>query len=198
MRIVIATLIGGLIMFFWGAFAHMVLPLGELSMRAPTNEDSVLTALRDGLPAEHGIYVLPHFDMATMHGNEQATKAYSEKAKANPYAFIVYSPNGKDPVAMGGNLFHQWLSDTLAALLVALVLIRMAGVGVVRGLCIGLAFGVFAWLSISVPYWNWYRFPGAFTAGYLVEQGFGWLLAGAAMGWWLGHKAHNPAVKPMP
>ena len=62
MRIAIATLIGGLVMFFWGAFAHMVLPLGELSMRAPTNEDSVLAALREGLPAEHGIYVLPHFD----------------------------------------------------------------------------------------------------------------------------------------
>ncbi|NID14488.1 hypothetical protein [Luteibacter yeojuensis] len=198
MRIVIATLIGGLIMFFWGAFAHMVLPLGELSMRAPTNEDAVLTALRDGLPPEHGIYLLPHFDMATMHGNDQAMKAYSEKAKANPYAFIVYSPNGKDPLAMGGNLFHQWLSDTLAALMVVLVMMRMAGVGLLRGLWIGLAFGVFSWLSLSVPYWNWYRFPGAFTAGYLVEQGFGWLLAGAAMGWWLGRKSNPSAVKPMP
>lgn len=196
MRIAIATLIGGLLMFFWGAFAHMVLPLGELSMRAPTNEDSVLAALREGLPPEHGIYVLPHWD-PTMHGSDQAMKAYSEKAKANPYAFIVYTPNGKDPLAMGSNLFHQWLSDTLAALLVALVLVRSAGLGLVRGLSIGLAFGVFSWLALSVPFWNWYRFPGAFTAGYLVEQAFGWLLAGAAMGWWLGRKA-EPSVKPMP
>jgi hypothetical protein len=196
MRIAIATLIGGLVMFFWGAFAHMVLPLGEMSMRAPTNEDAVLTALREGLPAEQGIYILPHFDMA-VHGNEQAQKAYSEKAKANPYAFIVYSPDGKDPLQMGGNLFHQWLSDTFAALLVALVLIR-AGAGVLRGLWIGLAFGVFSWLSLCVPYWNWYRFPGAFTAGTLIEQAFGWLLAGAAMGWWLSRKPDPATLKPLP
>jgi hypothetical protein len=195
MRIAIATLIGGLVMFLWGAFAHMVLPLGEMSMRAPLDEDKVLSALHDGLPAEHGIYVLPHYDMA-MHGDDKAVAAFSAKAKASPYAFIVYSPYGKDPMAMGGNLFHQWLSDTLAALIVVLVMLR-AGTGVVRGLYVGLAFGIFSWLSLSVPYWNWYRFPGAFTAGTLVEQAFGWLIAGAAAGWWLGRRGRGAGIKPM-
>jgi hypothetical protein len=60
-----------------------------------------------------------------------------------------------------------------------------AGVGVTRGLVLGLAMGVFTWLSISVPYWNWYRFPDAFTFGSLIEMAFGWLLSGAAIGWWL-------------
>jgi hypothetical protein len=195
MRIAIATLIGGLVMFIWGAFAHMVLPLGEMSMRAPLDEDKVLATLHDGLPAEHGIYVLPHYDMNGPH-DDKTNAAFSAKAKANPYAFIVYSPNGKDPMAMGANLFHQWLSDTIAALIVVLIMLR-AGVGVVRGLYLGVAVGVFAWLSLSVPYWNWYRFPGAFTAGTLIEQAFGWLLAGAAMGWWLGrNKAID--IKPLP
>jgi hypothetical protein len=185
MRILVATLLGGIVMFLWGAFAHMVVPIGELSMGAPVNEDKIIASLRDDLPQQQAIYVVPHFDMA-MRKDQAAVDAFSAKAKASPYAFIVYAPYGKDPMQMGYNLFHQWLSDTLAALLMVLVMIRCAGLGVVRGLTIGLGFGVFAWLSISVPYWNWYRFPSAFTLGYLLEQGFGWLLAGAAAGWWLG------------
>jgi len=187
MRIAIATLIGGIVMFIWGMFAHMFLPIGNMSMRAPLDEDKALAALHDSLPAEHGIYVLPYFDPAK-GGDEAAMKTYSGKAQSNPYAFVVYTPNGKDPMAsLPYNLFHQWLSDTIAALIVALVMIR-AGTGVMRGLLTGLGFGIFVWLSLSVPYWNWYRFPGAFTLGTLIEQAFGWLLAGAAMGWWLGRK----------
>ena len=184
MRIAVATLLGGLVMFLWGAFAHMVLPIGEMSVRAPLNEDKAIAALHDSLPNEHAIYILPYFDMAR-RDDPKAVEAFSTKAKSSPFAFIVYAPYGRDSMQMGYNLFHQWLSDTLAALLIALILIRST-VSAMRGLYTGLAFGVFAWLSLSVPFWNWYRFPAAFTLGTLIEQAFGWLLAGAVIGWWLG------------
>ena len=44
---------------------------------------------------------------------------------------------------MGYNLFYQWLSDTLAALLIVLILTRSTS-SAIRGLYTGLAFGVFA------------------------------------------------------
>lgn len=194
MRIAMATLIGGLVMFLWGAFAHMVLPLGEMSMRAPLDEDRVIASLKQGLPAEAGIYVLPHFDRGAA-GDEKARAAFSVKAVASPFAFIVYEPHGRDSMQMGGNLFHQWLTNTLGAWILALVMIR-AGVGVTRGLVLGLAMGVFSWLSISVPYWNWYRFPDAFTVGSLLEIAFGWLLAGASTGWWLRRGASPAGPDP--
>jgi hypothetical protein len=46
--------------------------------------------------------------------------------------------------------------------------------------------GLFSWLVISVPYWNWYRFPLALTEGVLIEQVVGWFLGGLAIAWWLG------------
>ncbi|UPG88347.1 hypothetical protein L2Y96_13050 [Luteibacter aegosomaticola] len=186
MRVVVAALIGGLIMFLWGAFAHMVLPIGQASMKAPVDENRLLDTLRTALPQEQGVYILPHFDMA-MRGDDKAIQAYVAKTESNPYAFIVYQPQGSNPMAMGHNLFHQWFGDTLAALIVTLVLLR-GGAGLRRGLLVGLGFGVFTWLSLSVPFWNWFRFPAPFTFAYLLEQAFGWLLAGAAMGWWLGRK----------
>jgi hypothetical protein len=41
--------------------------------------------------------------------------------------------------------------------------------------------GVFAWLSISVSYWNWYHFPGAYIAGEAIDQVGGWLFGGIVL-----------------
>ena len=41
--------------------------------------------------------------------------------------------------------------------------------------------GVFGFLTISVPYWNWYGFPADFTAAEAIDQSVGWLLAGLVL-----------------
>ena len=80
---------------------------------------------------------------------------------------------------------RQFASDTLSALIVAWVL-SLGAFGFGRRVLVAGALGLFSWLSINVPYWNWYRFPAEFTAGALIEQVLGWLLAGMAIAWWLG------------
>jgi hypothetical protein len=54
--------------------------------------------------------------------DEAAVKAYSEKAKNNPNAFIVYQPVGRDGTDMGAQLGIQAATDILSALVVAWVL----------------------------------------------------------------------------
>lgn len=113
-------------------------------------------------------------------------KAFVEASKGSAYAFVVYQPGG-NPVneSMTPNLIKQFGSDTLAALVLTWVLALGAWAFSRRVLIAG-AVGLFSWLSISVPYWNWYMFPVDFTVGNLIEQVVGWLFAGAAMAWWLG------------
>jgi hypothetical protein len=41
--------------------------------------------------------------------------------------------------------------------------------------------GLFAWLSISVSYWNWYGFTGAFTSAELIDQLGGWFFGGLVL-----------------
>ena len=50
MRVIIAGLLGGLIIFIWGAFAHMVLPLGEMGIAQANSEDAVLMVLKENMP----------------------------------------------------------------------------------------------------------------------------------------------------
>jgi hypothetical protein len=191
MRILIAALIGGIVMFVWGAVAHMALGLGNPGIHPPAHEDVVLSSLHEGLGSEPGVYILPWLDPNAMH-DEAAVKAYGAKASAAPYAWVVYLPKGGDMTRMGPQLVTQWVSDTLAALVLA-ALMSVPGLGLGRRIGLAVAVAVFAWLGTMVPYWNWYRFPASFTVAALVEQVIGWLIAGAAMAWWIGRPERKPA-----
>ena len=186
MRVLAAALLGGIVMFIWGAVAHMALGLGDVGMRQPVAEDTVLAALRPGLGEQAGVFLLPSVDPSKM-GDKAAMAAYSAKAKTSPYAFMVYMPQGDDLSDMSGQLPRQWASDTLSALMLAFVR-GLAAFSFMTRLSIALAASLFAWLSTMIPYWNWYRFPTNFTLAALVEQVIGWLLAGVVMAWWLGRR----------
>lgn len=184
MRILIAGIIGGLVMFLWGAVAHMALPIGEMGMKVPEGQASALAALAPTTQGA-GVYMYPSMPPEDW-GDEARMQAFAESAKGQPYAFVVFQPGG-NPVnlSMGPALGKQYASDTAGALILAWVLSLVAG-GFSRRTLVGAAAGVFAWLAISVPYWNWYMFPGDFTFGTLLEQVIGWTLASAASAWWLG------------
>lgn len=194
MRLIIAALLGGLVVFAWGFVSHMVLPVGGMGHGQAGNEDVVLAALKEGLPAREGVYHVPGLaPEAYKRGDEAAIAAWSAKARANPNAVIVYQPVGRDGMDMAPQLVKEWITNTLSALLVAWVLSLVAP-GFGRRVAIATAMGVFAWLVVSVPYWNWYRFPLDFTLGALVQTAVGWFLAGLAMAWWLGRGRARPGL----
>ena len=186
MRILIAGILGGIAMFIWGAVAHTVLPLGEAGMHVGTPSAATLAALKqDSGGAGAGIYMLPSPTNEVM-ADEKAMQAFASEHGNDAYAFVVYQPGGNPVMSdMGPALIKQFASDTLAALVVAFVL-ALGAFGFGKRVMIAGALGLFSWLTISVPYWNWYLFPLDFTLANLVEQVVGWLIAGAAMAFWLG------------
>jgi hypothetical protein len=191
MRVLVAGLIGGILMFLWGVVAHMALGLGNVGIRQPADESAVLATLHEGLGERAGVYMLPSFDPKQMN-DPYAVRAYSLKAIRSPYAWVVYLPQGDDMLQMKQQIPRQWASDTLSALALAFVM-GLVGLGFRRRLAVAAAAAVFAWLSTMVPYWNWYRFPLDFTWAALIEQLIGWLIAGAAMAWWLGRSERKLA-----
>lgn len=185
MRIAIAAVIGGLVMFVWGAFAHTVLPLGETGIRTAVEQDAALTAIGSSASKGAGVYMLPGMNPAT-YEDEAANKAFVEANRGKPYALVVYQPGGNPALEnMMPNLGRQLASDTLAAAVLAWIL-ALGGWAFARRVLVAAAAGVFSWLTISVPYWNWFMFPVDFTLANLVEQVVGWTIGGAAIAWWLG------------
>ncbi|RNF82065.1 hypothetical protein [Montanilutibacter psychrotolerans] len=186
MRIAIAAIIGGIVMFIWGAVAHMALPIGEAGFRFPPQQEAVLDAIGQSA-TEPGVYMYPSMEMEK-YGDEAAMKAFLEESRGKAYAFVVYQPDGNPATtSMAPNLGKQFVSVLLASAVLAWIL-SLGAWSFGRRVLVAGAAGLFSWLAISVPYWNWYMFPLTFTLGALAEQVIGWLLAGAAMAWWLGRK----------
>ncbi len=186
MRIAITGLIGGIVFFIWGAVAHMMLPIGNMGMKLPTDQKAALTALAPTTQGP-GVYMYPSIAPEKWN-DEAAVKAFEDDNKGSAYAFVVYQPGGNTAhTNMAPNLIKQFVSDVLSAFVVAFVL-ALGTFGFAKRVFIATALGAFSWLTVSVPYWNWYMFPTDFTVGSLLEQVVGWMLAGVAMAWWLGRK----------
>ena len=187
MRIFIAGLIGGIVLFVWGTIAHTMLPIGEMGMKLATNQEATVSAVQGAAQPGAGVYMLP--GMSPEQYRDDATReAFVAKYKDSPSAFVVYDPS-PNPImsSMAPNLVKQFISDYFVALLAAWIM-GLAAVSFGTRVAMGGAMGLLAWFAANVPYWNWYRFPMDFTVGAWLDYGLGLLIASVPMAWWLGRR----------
>ena len=184
MRLIIAALVGGIVMFMWGFVSHMYLGV-ESDIKSIPNEDAVLAQMKTNM-SEPGIYFVPGMDMTHPPTDEQWA-GFTKKVEAGPTAFIVYHPTGETPFS-AKQLIIEFGSNVFAALIVGLILV-WSSPSIGKRIAIATLIGLAGWASIDISYWDWYRFPGNFISGEMIEQVFGWLLTGAAMAFILRTKS---------
>lgn len=177
MRVLVAAVVGGVLLFVWGFVAHMLLPFSEKAMKPVPNEAAIIEAVRANV-TENGVYYIPYLNYMKASAEDQ--RAYAEKIANGPSGLLVLRTGGVS-MDMKRELPLEFLSNLLAALVAALA---VAGIGPRSyGGRVGaiFAFGVVAWLSISASQWIWYGFSTDFLVSDLVDQWGGWLLAGLGM-----------------
>lgn len=176
MRVIIAAVVGGALLFLWGFVAHMLLPFSENAMKQIPNETAVVESLRGNI-TEDGVYFVPY--MNYMKASEADQKAFAEKIANGPSGLLVLRTH--HDMDMMPELPYEAISNVLAALVAALAVAGLGIRGYGRRVGVIFAFGVVAWLSISVSQWTWYGFSTEFLISDLVDQWGGWLLAGLGM-----------------
>lgn len=164
-------------MFIWSALSHMVPPLGEMGIRILPNEEVVVEAMR-GAICEPGLYLFPGFDMSRKQSKAEK-EAWAAKYRRGPVGLLVYHPQGQQPLAPG-QLLTQLITDVIAGTIAAFLLTQVVASFGLRVLLVALL-GLFSWVEVSLPYWNWYGFPAAFTAAEGIDQVVGWSLAGLVL-----------------
>lgn len=175
-RVVLAAILGGLLMFVWGAVAHTALPFEQAAFKQVPHEEALLSTL--GGVAEPGMYAFPWIDMGGRATPEQQ-EAWRQRIASGPSGLLVFKPSGGEAMSPR-QLVTEFFSNVLAALFGALLLVQLPGSYGRR--VVSMAFiGIAAWLSISVSQWTWYGFSTPFLIGDLVDQVGGWLLAGIGM-----------------
>src|SRR5215813_11691682 len=113
MRVLIAGIVGGIVMFFWGFVAHEYLGVGEAGVKQLPNEAPVVAAMKANI-TESGFYFVPGMDMSRKPTDEEMA-AWTSKYEAGPTAILVYNTSGETPLSPR-QLGIELLSNVLAAL----------------------------------------------------------------------------------
>ncbi len=193
-RAFFAGILGGIAMFIWTSIAHMALPLGEAGINEIPNESAVLSAMQSNIGDKTGLYIFPGLGVgknATREEKSEAMKQMQQRIAANPSGILMYHPPGR-PFAFGKSLVVEFSTEVLQAILVIWLLAqtRLGSLGGRVGFI--LIAGILAAITTNVSYWNWYGFPGVYTASYILIEIVGFVLVGVAAG--LVLRKRTPAV----
>lgn len=89
-RMLLGTVVGGVVLFVWGYVFWGVLPIAENIVLPVPNEAAVAQMLKDNIPSS-GVYYIPG------EGAKEMSQAWVEKHKAGPIAQIFFRRAGSDP-----------------------------------------------------------------------------------------------------
>ncbi len=175
-RIILAGVLGGMGMFVWSSIAHMALPLGEAGIQEISNEQTVLGPMRAALGDKSGMFLFP----AMSRGADQKPdmQEYDRKLSTNPSGMLIYHPPGAKSMT-AGMLIAEFVTELFEALLAAFLLAQCRLPNFAARFVFVVSIGVIAAAATNIPYWNWYGFPGAYTAAYMAIQIAGFAVIGA-------------------
>jgi hypothetical protein len=180
-RIFLAAVLGAIAMFFWTFVAHELLPLGEAGVQNTMNDDALLPALKSTVNDKDGLYIYPSMGLgpdATHAQRSEAMKSFVAKMEKNPSGFFIYHPAGSRPMNMGKFLTVEFVTGLVEAFLAVWLLAQTRIVTFGGRLGFVTAAGIMAAIATNVSYWNWWGFPGNYTAAYIFIQVVGFFLVG--------------------
>jgi hypothetical protein len=180
MKILLAGILGGIVMFVWTSLAHMALPLGEAGIREIPNESAVLSAMQSNIGDQTGLYIFPGPGVgkdATRQEKNEAMKHMAEKIAANPSGILMYHAPGR-PFTFGKWLGVEFATELVEAILVVFLLVQTRIVGFSGRVGFVVVAGILAAITTNISYWNWYGFPSVYTASYMLIQIVGFFLVG--------------------
>jgi hypothetical protein len=180
-RIFLAGVLGAIAMFAWTSIAHMALPLGEAGVQNTMNDDALLSALKSTVKDKPGLYIYPSMGLgpdATHAQRSEAMKSFEASLEKNPSGFFIYHPAGSRPMNMGKYLTTEFVTELCEALLAVWLLAQTRIVTFGGRVGFVTAAGIMAAVATNVSYWNWWGFPGNYTAAYIFIQVVGFFLVG--------------------
>src|SRR5437867_1581679 len=99
-KILFGGLIGGIVLFIWGALSWMVSPLHKTTTKPLPGGDALRIAFRLAVK-ELGVYFFPgyeHRDNMTKEERAQAEKDWQTRYHEGPHGLLIYQPHGAEPM----------------------------------------------------------------------------------------------------
>ncbi len=171
--------LGGLVLFFWGAFSYLVLPWHAMTLKQFKDEGAMAQALAANA-GESGMYLLPNPHRPDPSLSEAQRKAATEESLARmvrgPFMFASVGLGGARE--MGPALFLNVAGNIVSALLVTWLLLQVGGTDYWRRVGTTLLIALAAAVMVHYPSWIWWRFSTSYTLVESADLLIGWTLAG--------------------
>ncbi len=154
------AVVGGLLLFVWGAAYHMIIPWEKIALSEFKDTPAIVQAVRANAP-QNGMYFAPQ----------------------GVFAAVSFFPDMSDKTnLMGPMMVRELIKDLAVGLLLSVVLLWV-GPSTVLGRARLLAMiALTAAISEYISDWNWYGFSGSFTLLSMGDIVIGWFLTGLALG----------------
>jgi hypothetical protein len=176
-RLVLAALAGGLAMFMWTSFAHVMTPLGYIGMSSLTNDAAVRTALAQSQGPKSGLYIFPAYDPKARDGAAEMARA-TQAARTGPSGLVLYHPAGKGAEMGLETMGSELLLEVIEAFMLAIVIANSTALTLTSRLILSMAVGFAAALTTNGSQQVWYGFPTDYTRAQVVIDVVRYLVAG--------------------
>jgi len=189
-RILVGSLVGGIVLFLWGCTAWLFLPT-YTNFNDVLDEEAVVRTLKESLP-DKGIYYFPkHPDQSP-----NSIAEWNRKVSVGPTGILVYNPQGHGPLGIkkfGAALLTQWAAVLIAAFLLSQTL---AGKPSFKSRwAFGFLIGCVISLTAYLPDWIWYGYPSGFIFNLIRDMVLGWAAVGFILAFFI--KTHQEERKEM-
>ena len=177
-------------MFIWTFVAHMFLPLGETGVHEIPNDQGVVSAMQTSIGDASGFYIFPGMGLGPNPSGAQkreAMKHRNDQLASSPSGIIVYHRPGT-LFDFGRTLTVEFCTELAEAILAISLLVEASIVTFGHRVLFVTMIGIVAAIATNVPYWNWYGFPGNYTAAYMVIQIAGFFFVGIVAALILGKR----------
>jgi hypothetical protein len=183
-RILVAGIVGGILVFFTGAFEHMALEWGGRTISDIEKDSGFRESLREH-QVPPAIYAFPQMPK----DNSQAeTDRFTKEWKLGPGGFLIVAPPGD--MSMPKMLGLEFLTNVIAALIAAwIVSLIAADKPFLWRWKVVVLMAIFGWISLTASYGIWYHFPWPFIRDDLLCTILEWCVGGAAIAGILPGKA---------
>ncbi len=177
-RLVLGSILGGIVLFVWSAIAWMVIPWPGDPLRTFTNEDAVAQAITANAPRS-GNYLLPNEPKRTPGMTDEQYKAAGQAAMDKmSHGPMIFAAVRLEPMGSTTKpLIIQFLTQLVLALIATLLLLQTRALSYAGRVAFVTAIGVLIFVGGHLEQWNWFSFSNAYTAKEFGAVVIGWLLA---------------------
>lgn len=178
-KIILPSLLAAVVIFIWTSISWMVIGWHMVDIKNLPAE-SIVQQL-DATISEPAIYVYPGYPTDQ---SESGMKAWTEKHLAGPLFFMVYHPEGSDPMPAGmfiNGFILNFITAFFAATLLFMTLAQNPSYW--RRVTFVVLLGVFAGFMYPFAEWNWWQFPLGYTLVNFADGILTWFFAGSILAW---------------